>query len=41
VIAVAMIIGASLLWSANRAQPVEPQETVTEQPAVGSRPVAA
>ena len=41
VIAVAMIIGASLLWRANRAQPVEPEETVTELPAVASRPVAA
>jgi PiT family inorganic phosphate transporter len=43
VVSVAMIIAAFLLWRANRAQPVEPEETVTRQPALGPavRPEAA
>ena len=39
VVSLAMIIAASLLWRANRAHPVEPQEAVSEHPAFGPEPV--
>jgi PiT family inorganic phosphate transporter len=45
VVSVAMVIGAILLWRANRAQPIEPDETISEDPAFGPtahpQPVAA
>jgi PiT family inorganic phosphate transporter len=41
VVSVAMIIAAFLLWRANRAQPVEPEETVTAPLTHGTMPVAA
>jgi PiT family inorganic phosphate transporter len=41
VVSVAMVIAAFLLWRANRAQPVEPEETVTAHPALATTPVPA
>ena len=41
VVSVAMGIAAFLLWRANRAQPVDPAETVSQQPAFATEPVAA
>jgi inorganic phosphate transporter, PiT family len=41
VVSVAMIVAALLLWRANRAQPVEPEETVPPHPAFDAEPVAA
>jgi PiT family inorganic phosphate transporter len=41
VVSVAMLIAAFLLWRANRAQPVEPEETVSQHPAFASVTVAA
>jgi inorganic phosphate transporter, PiT family len=45
VVCVAMVIGAYFLWRANRAQPIEPDETVSEDPTFGPAarpaPVAA
>jgi hypothetical protein len=41
VVSIAMISGASLLWRANRAQPVEPEETVSQHPAFAATPVPA
>jgi PiT family inorganic phosphate transporter len=35
VVAVAAVLGAVALWRANRAKPVAPEETVSEQPAFG------
>ena len=42
VVSVAMVAGAFLLWRANRARAVEPEETVSENPAFGpaAHPVA-
>ena len=39
VVSVAIVFAAFLLWRANRARPVEPEETVSENPAFG--PAAA
>ena len=36
VVSVAMVVAAFLLWRANRAQPVEPEEAVSEHPAFGT-----
>jgi PiT family inorganic phosphate transporter len=45
VISVVMVIGAVLLWRANRAKPIEPEETISEAPTFGPtvrpEPVAA
>ena len=45
VVGVAMLVAAFLLWRANRAKPVAPEETVSENPAFGPaappEPVAA
>jgi inorganic phosphate transporter, PiT family len=45
VISVVMVIGAVLLWRANRAKPIEPEETISEDPTFGPtvrpEPVAA
>ena len=41
VVSVAMVIAAVVLWRANRAQPVEPEATVSQHPAFGTSPVAA
>jgi PiT family inorganic phosphate transporter len=43
VVSVAMIVAAFLLWRANRARAVAPEETISENPAFGpaSHPVAA
>ena len=41
VVSVAMGIAAFLLWRANRAQLVDPGETVSQQPAFATEPVAA
>jgi hypothetical protein len=45
VVGVAMVIGAVFLWRANRAKPIEPEETVSEHPTFGPtarpEPVAA
>jgi PiT family inorganic phosphate transporter len=41
VVSVAMLLAAFLLWRANRAQPVEPEETVSAHPAFDTVPVAA
>ena len=35
VVSVAMVFAAFLLWRANRAKPIEPEETVSENPAFG------
>jgi inorganic phosphate transporter, PiT family len=35
VVSVAMVIAAALLWRANRAKPIEPEETVSANPAFG------
>ena len=35
VVSVVMVIAAFLLWRANRAKPIEPEETVSENPAFG------
>ena len=40
VVSAAMIVAAFMLWRANRAQPVEPEEAVSEHAAFGSEPVA-
>jgi PiT family inorganic phosphate transporter len=39
VVSVAMVVGAFLLWRANRAQPVEPAESISEHPTFGPAPV--
>jgi len=39
VVSVAMVVGAFLLWRANRAQPVEPEESISEHPTFGPAPV--
>jgi hypothetical protein len=31
-----MVVASALLWRANRAQPTEPDEAVSEHPAFGS-----
>jgi hypothetical protein len=42
VVSVAMVVGAFLLWRANHAKAVEPEETISEHPAFGpGAPVAA
>jgi PiT family inorganic phosphate transporter len=41
VVSVAMLLAAFLLWRANRAQPVEPEETVSAHPAFDTVPAAA
>jgi PiT family inorganic phosphate transporter len=45
VVSVAMVIGAVFLWRANRAKPIEPEETVSADPTFGPaarpEPVAA
>jgi hypothetical protein len=45
VVCIALAIGGFLLWRANKAQSVEPDETVSEHPSFGPRatpaPVAA
>ena len=33
-----MVVAAFLLWRANRAQPTEPDEAVSENPAFGPAP---
>ncbi|HEY7620108.1 MAG TPA: inorganic phosphate transporter [Solirubrobacteraceae bacterium] len=38
VVSVAMVVGALLLWRANRAKPIEPEETISEHPAFGQAP---
>jgi PiT family inorganic phosphate transporter len=38
VVSVAMVVGAFLLWRANRAKPIEPEETISEHPAFGQAP---
>ena len=39
-VSAAMIVAAFLLWRANRAHPVEPEEAVSEHAAFGSEPLA-
>jgi PiT family inorganic phosphate transporter len=45
VVCVAMVTGAALLWRANRAKPIEPEETISQDPTFGPatrpEPVAA
>jgi PiT family inorganic phosphate transporter len=43
VVSVLMVIGAFMLWRANRAKPVTPDETISQEPAFGpaSEPVVA
>ena len=41
VVSIAMLIAAYLLWRANRAHPVAPDETVSEHPAFDTMPVTA
>jgi PiT family inorganic phosphate transporter len=41
VVSVAMVMACFLLWRANRAHPVEPDEAVSEHPAFDTLPVAA
>jgi PiT family inorganic phosphate transporter len=36
VVSIGMVIGAALLWRANRAKPTEPEEAVSEHPAFGT-----
>jgi inorganic phosphate transporter, PiT family len=38
VVSVGMVIGAFLLWRANRARPIEPDETISEHPTFGRAP---
>ena len=44
-VAAALIVGCALLWRANRAQPIDPEETVSEHatvaPAARPEPVPA
>ena len=40
VVSVALVIGCYMLWRANRAKPVEPEETVSEHPTFGAAPRA-
>jgi PiT family inorganic phosphate transporter len=41
VVSAAMVVAAVLLWRANRAQPVEPEESVSAHPTFDTRPVVA
>jgi len=41
VVSVALLVAAFLLWRANRAHPVEPDEAVSQHPAFGTVTVAA
>ena len=41
VVSVAMVMASFLLWRANRADPVEPDEAVSQDPAFGTVTVAA
>jgi PiT family inorganic phosphate transporter len=38
VVSVALVIGCYMLWRANRAKPVKPEETVSQQPTFGAAP---
>jgi inorganic phosphate transporter, PiT family len=38
VVSVALVIGCYMLWRANRAKPVEPEETVSQHPTFGAAP---
>ena len=38
VVSIAMVVGAFLLWRANRAQPVEPEESISDNPTFGGAP---
>ena len=40
VVSVALVIGCFLLWRANRAKPVEPEETVSAAPDLRRAPAA-
>jgi hypothetical protein len=41
VVCIALAIGGFLLWRANKAQSVQPEETVSERPSFGPRAAAA